>query len=113
MNACAPGRISPNPSCFSARSASSRWWLTTTRSAACARWRACTTKHSLQNGHSVPRQLSAVEVTSGSSGESSASNSSSAMSPLRVRPLHATTRWNWLICSRDVKRGSPLACSIR
>ncbi|MCW0465690.1 hypothetical protein NB705_002763 [Xanthomonas sacchari] len=90
--ACAPGRISPKPSCFSARSASSRWWLTTTRSAACARCRACTTKHSPQNGHSVPRQLSTVEVTSGSSGESSASASSSAMSPKRVRPLQATMR---------------------
>ena len=80
-NACAPGRISPKPSCLSARSASSRWWLTTTRSAVCARWRAWTTKHSPQNGHSLPRQLSAVDVTCGSSSESSGKASSSARSP--------------------------------
>ena len=106
-NACAPGRISPKPSCFSARSASNRWWLTTTISATCARWRACTTKHSDQNGHSLPRQFSAVEVTSGSSGESSGSASSSARSPMRVRPPHATTRWNCAICSRELNM--PLA----
>ncbi len=54
-----------------------------------------------------------VEVTIGSSGESSGSASSSAMSPKRVRPPQATMRWNCAICSRAVKRGSPLACSSR
>ncbi|MCY1312296.1 hypothetical protein D9M70_627080 [compost metagenome] len=83
-------------------------------SAACARCRACTTKQSSQNGHSLPRQLSMVEVTSGSNGESSGSAASSAMSPNFVRPPHATMRWNWSTCSRLVKVvrkacGSPLA----
>ena len=36
MKVAAPGRISPNPSCLRAKSASSRWWLTTTTSASCA-----------------------------------------------------------------------------
>jgi hypothetical protein len=87
--------------------------LTTTRSASCARCRACTTKHSLQNGQSLPRQLSTVDVTIGSSGESSASPSSSAMSPYWVRPDQASTRWNCATCSGLLKRGSPRAWSSR
>ncbi len=111
--ACAPGSSSPKPSCFSARSASSRWWLTTTTSAACARCRACTTKQSSQNGQSVPRQLSTVEVTIGSSGESSARPSSSAISPNCERPDQARMRWNCAACSGLEKRGSPRACCRR
>jgi len=90
--ACAPGRISPKPSRLIARSANSRWWLTTTTSASCAARRARTTKQSSKNGHSAPRQFSAVEVTRGHRPASSGTPSTSPMSPLAVRAAQARTR---------------------
>ena len=86
------GSSSATPLSRSAMSAKNRWWFTTTTSAAMASRRACITWQALNCGHSPPRQLSRVEVTSGITGERSSRPSISARSPLRVACAQASTR---------------------
>ena len=70
--------------------------------------RACMTWQARNSGHSLPRQLSRVEVTSGITGERSSRPSISARSPLRVACAHCATR-----CSaRTAKRSGSCAAAL-
>ena len=92
MTASAEPSRSPKPSSLSARSASSRWWLTMTMSASMALRRASTTWHLPMSAQRAPRQLSRVEVICGHRGCASPRSGTSARSPVFVVPAQRSTR---------------------
>ncbi len=107
------GSSSATPPSRSAMSAKNRWWLTTTTSAAIASRRAFITGQTANLGHSLPRQFSRVDVTSGMTSERSSSPSSSLRSPVTVDCAQTSMRDSARIASRSAKLASVRARSIR
>ncbi len=83
INTSASGINSPNPVSLIAKSAKNKWWFTTTTSNP-SLFYALSVRSNRYNGHSLPKQLSLVEVIVGITGLSSAISSQSPKSPVCV-----------------------------
>ncbi len=107
------GSSSATPVSRRAMSAKNRWWFTTTTSAAIASRRARTTWHCLKSAHSLPRQFSRVEVTSGMTLLRSSRPSISARSPLFVPCDHCSTLASVRTAQRSGSVADWRACFMR